>query len=298
MGNDMSKKNNSKRGGKSVKTSSQPMDVDEKPHKHVRVNDTPVGAKGEAADGPNGATLTQEPSVRSFAGTSSTRRNRSDPVMITDALADVREKPTAAQAMEHKWISLHSDPPPEVKSVKKHKLMQGSVRSTTFQKYLALQKLKKAALVVIASSLTQDQVGSLGEIFRRNDQSGDGTITLTELDNAIADGNFSKDIQLELAELKEELALSDSDTLNWKNFLAATMDKNLVIREDKIRYAFEQFKHSDVDYLTLEDFVVIFESSGQAEEIFRYLDSNRDGKVSFEDFRGAVEEFVDIGAMS
>jgi calcium-dependent protein kinase len=36
--------------------------------------------------------VTMEPSVRSFAGPSSTRRDRSDPVQITDALADVRVK--------------------------------------------------------------------------------------------------------------------------------------------------------------------------------------------------------------
>jgi hypothetical protein len=33
-----------------------------------------------------------EPSVHTFAGNSSSRRDRSDPVMITDALADVRVK--------------------------------------------------------------------------------------------------------------------------------------------------------------------------------------------------------------
>jgi hypothetical protein len=36
--------------------------------------------------------VTMEPSVRSFAGASSARRDRSEPVMITDALADVRVK--------------------------------------------------------------------------------------------------------------------------------------------------------------------------------------------------------------
>ena len=62
--------------------------------------------------------------------------------------------------------------------------LKSSLRSTTFQKFLAMQKLKKAALVVIASNLTQDEVGSLGDIFRRIDQSGDGVMTLTELDDA------------------------------------------------------------------------------------------------------------------
>ncbi len=70
--------------------------VDEKPNKHVRVEAERDGS------GQGGATtvvaagekrvVTMEPSVRSFAGPSSTRRDRSDPVMITDALADVRVK--------------------------------------------------------------------------------------------------------------------------------------------------------------------------------------------------------------
>lgn len=36
--------------------------------------------------------VTMEPSVKSFAGPSASRMDRSDPVMITDALADVRVK--------------------------------------------------------------------------------------------------------------------------------------------------------------------------------------------------------------
>jgi Ca2+-binding EF-hand superfamily protein len=94
--------------------------------------------------------------------------------------------------------------------------------------------------------------------------------------------------------LKEELKLSDTDTLNWKAFLAATMDKNLVIREDKIKFAFDHFKHSDTDHLILQDFIAIFESEAQAKEIFEFLDSDRDGKVSFEDFRNAMEERINL----
>ena len=70
--------------------------MEEKPNKHVRVNaekegsakasTTTTGVAGEKR------VVTMEPSVRSFAGPSSTRRDRSDPVMITDALADVRVK--------------------------------------------------------------------------------------------------------------------------------------------------------------------------------------------------------------
>lgn len=67
-----------------------------------------------------------------------------------------------------------------------------------------------------------------------------------------------------------------------------------MIREDKIKFAFDHFKHSDTNYLTLDDFVAMFKSEAQAKDIFVFLDSDCDGKVSFEDFRNAMEENIEI----
>lgn len=107
-------------------------------------------------------------------------------------------------------------------------------------------------------------------------------------------GNFSPEILKDINKLKEELSLSDTDTLNWKAFLAATMDKSLVLREDKIRYAFDQFRHSDADYLTLGDFKEIFETEQQAREVFDFLDTDKNGQVSFEDFRTGFEQNIHV----
>jgi Ca2+-binding EF-hand superfamily protein len=109
-------------------------------------------------------------------------------------------------------------------------------------------------------------------------------------------GKLAPEIVAEINATKEELRLSDRETLNWKAFLAATVDKNLVMREDKIRFAFDHFQHhEDKEYLTLEDFADIFNGeASQGKEIFAYLDSDGDGKVSFDDFRNAMEECIDI----
>mmetsp|Transcript_5108 Transcript_5108/g.13691 ORF Transcript_5108/g.13691 Transcript_5108/m.13691 type:complete len:80 (-) Transcript_5108:1149-1388(-) len=77
------------------------------------------------------------------------------------------------------------------------------------------------------------------------------------------------------------------------------MDKNLVMREDKIRIAFDHFRHTEGDCLTLTDFKDIFKGEEkQAKEVFTILDSDGDGKVSFEDFKNAIEQAMDPSDVS
>lgn len=214
---------------------------------------------------------------------------------------DPEMRPTALEGMDHPWITKHvptsanDDANPSTSMDQKKILANQSVRGASFQKYLAMQKLKKVALVTIAKHLSHEEVGTLEDIFRQVDQAGDGVMSLTEINDSILREKLPPDIQAKLVAVKEDLSLSDDDTLNWKAFLAATIDKNLVMREDKIRFAFDHFFHSEnKDYLTLADFESIFDGDTQGKELFNFLDTNGDGKVSYDDFRVAMEECIDI----
>ena len=104
-------------------------------------------------------------------------------------------------------------------------------------------------------------------------------------------GNFPPQLQDDLRALRNKLSLSEDATLNWKDFLAGTIDKTLAMREDNIRMVFDHFKHGvDADHLKYEDVLDLFGGESQAQEIMQFLDSDGDGVISFEDFRKAVEE--------
>jgi calcium-dependent protein kinase len=177
---------------------------------------------------------------------------------------------------------------------KRGSISHRSVRTGAFTNYLAMKKLKKAAFGYIASNLTQEEVGTLEGIFNSMDIKGDGYIYVNELDEAIAKGNFSENILHDLREIRTDLAVSGDQQLNWRDFVASTMDRSLALREDNMKMAFEHFRHTDAEYLTIDDLADIFGGRAQAREVMAaVLDNDRDGKVSFEDFRHALAEIMD-----
>jgi calcium-dependent protein kinase len=190
--------------------------------------------------------------------------------------------------MQHKWLKEQLG-----YNRGRNSLVHKSLRTGEFTNYLAMKKLKKAALGYIASNLTQAEVGALEEMFCSMDKNKDGYITLTTLDEAIAKGNFKESLLGDLQALRHDLDVGDEEKINWRDFLALTMDRSLALREDNIKLAFEHFKHTDADYLTVSDLAEICGGEGQAKEVMELLDSDGDGKVSFEDFRLVLVESID-----
>lgn len=158
-----------------------------------------------------------------------------------------------------------------------------------------MKKLKNAALGFIATNLTQEELGTLEEIFNSLDKDKNGHITLQQLDKAITQGNFSENVLEDLRELRSDLALSGDQELNYRDFVASTMDRSVALRDDNVKRAFQHFGHTGAEYLTVDDLSDIFGGNAQALEVMTVLDTDRDGKVFFEDFKHALLESLDEG---
>ena len=200
-----------------------------------------------------------------------------------------KDRPSASDALKHPWIREQLG----FEHLPKTNISHSSTKFGEFSKYLAMKKLKKAALGYIAAHLTQSEVGTLEKMFRSLDHNGDGTVTMVDLNEAIEQGNFNAEVKEGLNELRRDISLSGEAKLNYRDFVAATMDRNLAMREDNMRLAFNHFRHTDADYLTLEDLSDVFGREAPAKELMNFLDFDKDGKISFEDFRHAVAETFD-----
>lgn len=204
---------------------------------------------------------------------------------------DPKKRPTTEQALSSKWIMDNCFTrlkPPSAANGKERKVSYQSRRSVTFTNYYGMEKLKKAALTYIATNLTQSEVGTLGDIFKDIDRDGDGTLSLMELDDALSHKAFPPTLKNQLIELRKDLDVSGKLTLNWKDFLAATMDKTVSMQEDKIRLAFDHFRRSDQNCLDMADLIQLFGGTAQAMEIMGAVDLDQDGRISYSEFKNMM----------
>mmetsp|Transcript_3528 Transcript_3528/g.4145 ORF Transcript_3528/g.4145 Transcript_3528/m.4145 type:complete len:561 (-) Transcript_3528:1764-3446(-) len=197
---------------------------------------------------------------------------------------DQSKRLPAAQALQHEWIQ-------KVTARHRSSIVQlDNVRSVPFQKFMGLQKLRKAALGFIATHLTETEVGSLGELFERLDIDGDGSLTLDELEAALKLEELNFDLLEKITSLRQELSLSGKEAIKWKDFLAAMADKSLLIKEEKIRMAFDHFRKNENACVRISDLLDLVGGEDGAKEI---IDLNQlDGKleITYEEFRSMLTD--------
>lgn len=161
-----------------------------------------------------------------------------------------------------------------------------------FSEYLAKKRLKKVALNFIANDLTEAEAEPLLEIFKKITKSENDVITMKELDTAIDEGDFNATIKDDLTNLRNSLDRKGDDSVNWKGFVVAFMDKNIARREENIQKVLRRFSKGSKTHLGLDDVTHLFGGEEAAKEIFDYLDTKGDGKISLKDFQKAVEESI------
>merc|ERR1711972_191883 len=116
----------------------------------------------------------------------------------------------------HEWIKNKA---PKAKGVSLQSSMVDNLKSFRSQ-----NKLKKAALHIIANQLNEDQIKALRETFMALDDNGDGLLTSAEMKEGLARAGL-KEIPADLQQIMEDVDSDGSGVIDYTEFLAATLDK-------------------------------------------------------------------------
>lgn len=190
---------------------------------------------------------------------------------------------TAAEALQHVWIT--------EKAPKAQEITIGSTFVDNLRTFRSLNNFKKTALQVIASNVKETKIKSLQEIFVATDKNGDGSLTIQELQATLEKAGLLESVP-DLKELVTGIDANGSGVIDYREFLAATLDKRSILQDRVLWQAFTFFDKDDDGKISRKELQgVIADDSVKgmfAEELERLMnevDLNGDGEIDFEEFK-------------
>jgi len=193
-----------------------------------------------------------------------------------------RDRYTAEQTLNHEWIKNKA---PKAQGVSLESNFVDNLRGFRSQ-----NKLKKAALHIIAGQLNEDQIKALRDTFMALDGNGDGLLTAAEMKTGLAKAGL-KEIPPDLQQILEDVDSDGSGVIDYTEFLAATLEKRLYIQDDVCWSAFRMFDKNGDGKISQEELKAVLENDevkdvagGHIAELMKEIDGNGDGVIDFEEF--------------
>jgi calcium-dependent protein kinase len=190
-------------------------------------------------------------------------------------LSDPKDRYTAEQVLSHPWVAKLAPNSQDV-------VLDLSVDN--LKRYRNTNKLKKAVLVFIASRLNDNDIKNLKEIFNTLDKNKDGTLTLEEVKEGISKVKNSSDLDFE--NIFKSIDTDGSGAINYTEFLAATMDEKVYLKEERLYEAFRMFDKDGSGKISSNEVRAILknEDSKKIEEMIKTYDQNGDGEIDYMEF--------------
>ncbi|MBA0577328.1 hypothetical protein Golob_023997 [Gossypium lobatum] len=206
---------------------------------------------------------------------------------------DPKQRLTAQQVLNHPWIKEDGEAPDIPLDI---------AVLARLKQFKAMNNFKKVALRVIAGCLSEEEIQGLKQMFKTIDSDNSGTITLEELKQGLAKQG-TKLTEYEVKQLMEavssvskdsivQLYMADADsngTIDYEEFITATMHMNRMDREEHLYRAFQHFDKDNSGYITIEELEQALREYGMHDgkdikEIISEVDNDNDGKINYDEF--------------
>lgn len=193
-------------------------------------------------------------------------------------LCDVSSRYTAEQILNHKWMKYYSS-----ESKKNEILLDLNIDG--LKNYSNFKKFRKAVLTFIATRLKEDEIQTLKDIFVEMDVNNDGYLSLEEFKIACSK---IQQLDVNIEELFNSIDNDKSGVINYTEFLAATIDKQIYHKEEKLLQAFRCFDQDKNGKISAKEVAKIIkvetDDFENFEEEIKNIDLNGDGEIDYSEF--------------
>uniref|UniRef100_A0A5B7AXG8 non-specific serine/threonine protein kinase n=1 Tax=Davidia involucrata TaxID=16924 RepID=A0A5B7AXG8_DAVIN len=202
---------------------------------------------------------------------------------------DPNRRLTAQEVLEHPWIQNAKKAP---------NVPLGETVKARLKQFSVMNKLKKRALRVVAEHLSVEEVAGIKEAFEMMDTSKRGKINLEELRNGLQKlGHQIPDAELQI--LMEAANIDGDGTLNYGEFVAVSVHLRRMANDEHLRKAFAFFDRNQSGYIEIEELrdALSDEDDANSEEVIKAImhdvDTDKDGRISFEEFAAMMKAGTD-----
>ncbi|XP_062024522.1 calcium-dependent protein kinase 29 [Rosa rugosa] len=192
---------------------------------------------------------------------------------------DPKKRITAAEVLEHQWMK--KDGEASDKPIDSAVLIR-------MKQFRAMNKLKKLALKVIAETLSEEEIHGLKQMFNNIDTDGSGNITVEELRTGLSRLG-SKLTEAEIKQLMDAADIDNNGTIDYTEFITATMHRHKLEKEENLHKAFLYFDKDQSGFITRDELRQAMTEYGMGDEatideVLEDVDTDKDGRINYEEF--------------
>lgn len=184
---------------------------------------------------------------------------------------------TPQQALDHVWLRTCDDGGTHLDQSIADSLCEYSKQS----------QFRKACMQLMAWSLTRDERGMVRDAFLELDTSKSGRINLTQLKTVLQTKFHVSEV--DAVKVFQELDSNDDQEIEYSEFLAAMMASRIKFHDALLKDTFRRFDKSGTGQVTAENLKEVLGADFDADGVMRNVDSNHDGKISYEEFMGYIK---------
>jgi calcium-dependent protein kinase len=214
-------------------------------------------------------------------------------------IIDPVQRISASQALEDPWFKKNSTKQKLNKifiNPQNEKLIEKFL--TNLKSYKSSNVLQQASLAYIVHNFPQlEEIENCNKFFNYVDLNGDGKITKEELLHSLVEftGYNKEDLEQEVKNIFNNIDYNQNGYVELEEFVSAAIDKKDILTDNFLKFAFRFFDKNNIGFITLNDIKSTFDSDEnnkynpdlekQLNVIIDDVDLNKDGKISFEEFK-------------
>ena len=203
--------------------------------------------------------------------------------LISHMLVPERNRYNTKQVLAHPWLQKY----------KEDMKINPCLDINIMKSYGKMNYFKKNILTFIASRLDENNndINRINQYFKLFDKDYDGQISLEEFQEGLVNMNMEKN---EITDIFNSLDINKNGFINYTEFVAAFLEKDIYLSTEAINEAFTFFDKNHKGIISKEDIIDIFEMKNKKNEnierFFNEKNINKEGHIDRVTFEKIMNE--------